>query len=296
MRRYDGMNTTADRGAAAGRGRGDDVVESGAIARTTATGGGRRTAARGLTTTLLASLMASGTLLGAGQAGAEPGQPLAHGTVTQQVQLAGLGVLQLATVEPPYQDGTPPAPIGGMETGSIPNQEVLPDPRPTGVRFLDALGAPMYGSLYPRMVPLMFFTGAPDDEEGAGGMEPTSAADWMYYVEESRYDRVADIVLTRWDDADAAMAGLRSGDGTVLAYLEQPLAERPWKGHAGDDDYLLVVDPDMHAAGALIRQGDYLIGVSVFGKNTPQARKAAIEIAEKMAANLAVLDPEHGTD
>ena len=47
-------------------------------------------------------------------------------------------------------------------------------------------------------------------------------------------------------------------------------------------------------AGALIRQGDYLVGVTVTGGDADAATALAAEVADKTAANLAFLDPVHG--
>lgn len=188
---------------------------------------------------------------------------------------------------PPYQDpmALPPA-VYEPPNPDWPNRWEVPDVRPTGVAFLDDLGAPQLAMLYPRTVPLMQFTW------GDGGQpEPHSAATYTFYTQGNEvHQDTVDISVTAWDDSAAEMAALRDGDvreGTVVL----------WPG-ASDGDHLLVEKPqgEWTFAGAAVRRGDYIVGVTVLASTAEEARAAATEIAEKSAANLAYLDPENTTD
>lgn len=195
---------------------------------------------------------------------------------------------------PPHQDpaALPEAPEP-QTNPDLPNRWEVPDVRPTGVEFLDALEAPRSVSAYPRVVPL-------DGMVSAGqGTEPHSAASWFFYdgTNEMRQDTVA-ITVTGWDDSVSVLAALRVDAPITDARWDGGIAVRPWPAHH-DDDHLLV---DLHSpapwplVGALVRQGDYLVGVTVQARTAQEAADAAGSIAERAAANLAYLDPEHGTD
>lgn len=209
-----------------------------------------------------------------------------------------------ATAEPqpaPYQETTPPQP-SETSPGSLSNRHDVPDARPSGVDFLDAFGAPQTESEYPKTSPLMMFLVS----AGEGAL-PHSARDWAYHDGSNAVDQeTVDLVITAWDDADGAMEALRAGGRpSDLGFVWQDAPTREgttiqisdWPDATGDPDRLLATSQDsMTFAGALVRQGSYLVGVSVRAGDGTEAVEAATEIADRTAANLAAMDPERATD
>lgn len=211
---------------------------------------------------------------------------------------------------PPYQDQEPPEPPDGTEEGSLPNRIEIPDPRPTGVDLLDELGAPQLAHIYPRGVPLMGFLRGNE----VPGDEPHSSRYWSYFDPAAGMSsKQVEIVLTAWDDSTGPMAQLRDeGSGYAFDWVglwgDGPSEEEPlpvidrwsWTGHEDDAGRLLLTQQESGVpgitAGAVIRQGDYLVGVTVITADQDESVAAATEIAEKSAANLAHLDPDHGQD
>lgn len=208
---------------------------------------------------------------------------------------------------PPYQDGQPPLPEGGESTGASPNGWEVPDARPTGIDLLEEWGPPSDVSYYPRL-PVFSGTFVCDPEQ-PGGLEPV-AGQWSHYVPGqgragSMWD-VVDIHVTGWEDGAQAMADLRD-DALLCAWDvrdgESLQREVPWPGHEGDTDYfrnepyLFEELGDSAWVGvAGVRTGDYIVGVTVRHTDQETADALAREIAEKTAANLEVLDPEHAGD
>lgn len=213
--------------------------------------------------------------------------------------------------QPPYQDPALLPELTSLETNpDLPNREDIPDPRPTGVVGLDALGAPS-GWLYPRVVPLPGFVAARDNIglDPDTGIQGHSGRSFDWAASDAPTEGVAAVTLDvgLWDDASFAMEQLRTGgtelstfwiggtdaDGGLVVGVPDPL---PWPGHDGSPDHLLVAaeEEPRHLAGALIRQGDYLVGVTVTGGDADAATALAAEVADKTAANLAFLDPVHG--
>lgn len=202
-----------------------------------------------------------------------------------------------AVTLPPFQTSEPPAPLKTEEDAGLANQIEIPDPRPVGIPFLDDFGAPQVETSVPGTLPVPGWTTA---EEGATGLRPHSAVSWGYFDPTQAFDQpAAEITLTAWDDAPAAMASL-TGDRSAYPYRTAedmaPLAQ-PWPG-AEDADHLLVVSAyvEAPATAAVIRQGEYLVAVTVRGVGEDVPGELARTIAEQTAANLAVLDPEHGQD
>lgn len=192
---------------------------------------------------------------------------------------------------PPWQDGELPLPEGGIETGTIPNAWDIPDARPTGVELLDDLGAPQHASDYPRIAPL---TGvmACNDLGNEDGLEPVAGQSWSYW--EQGPFRGVEITVTGWEDSLAAMQGLAE-DSLHCAWDDGARAQVEWLGHP--EDYLNEPVEGTFAGWygiAAVRQGDYLVGVTVQHDDSTVAHLTAQEIAVKTAENLAVLDPEHG--
>lgn len=212
---------------------------------------------------------------------------------------------------PPHQD---PSALPGMasleDNPDLPNRIEIPDPRPTGIPELDALGEPS-GWLYPRMVPLMDFVGARDliGMDPDIGIEPHSGRDFTWTDPAAGADGIASVMVnvTAWDDAAFALDQLRTGGTELTAFgigtmgpdevtVGIPQAQ-PWPGHEGSTDHLLVLgDRVGPTAGALVRQGDYLVGVTVSAGDAGAAADLATQVADQTAANLAALDPAHGRD
>lgn len=208
---------------------------------------------------------------------------------------------------PPWQASPPPAPLDRTPLNpDLPNRVDIPDARPVGIPFLDALGAPRDASLYPRTMALSDYM-----VSGEGSVEPHSGADWAYFEPTNSWEQdIVDIKITAWDDSAAALQDIRTAGGQLngvwapdgAVTVPEPL---PWPGH-DDADHLLVGNAslaDTRLAGALVRQGDYLVGVTV--RTHPSTGRVsslqetvdiAAEIAQKTAENLAFLDPANGTD
>lgn len=195
---------------------------------------------------------------------------------------------------PPFQDpaALPQAPPAETNP-QWPNRWEVADVRPTGIAFLDAFGSPQTSSQYPREVPLAGLQG------GGDGAEPHSAAAWSFFDGSNDLEQpTVDLAVTAWDDSRAVLAGLRSDQPISSARWVAPPDLRPWPGQ-DDEDHLLVSlgsSGPWPQVGALVRQGDYLVGVTTQAATEEEAAEAAMSIAEQSAANLAWLDPEHGQD
>ncbi|WP_281965369.1 hypothetical protein [Serinicoccus marinus] len=210
---------------------------------------------------------------------------------------------------PPWQPTPPPEPVEPDDFAGTPNLVDIPDPRPVDIGLLDRLGAPQSELSSPLLMPLQRFMAA---GSGSGGVEPHSGRSWMYFARGNEIDQDSvDIQVTAWDDSSAALAAIRDGgtglgivwvDHDNMPSVPEPL---PWPGH-DDSDHLLVGREETyggsaphHMGGALVRQGDYLVGVTVTAapgdggmQTLDEAVEAAAEIAQKTADNLAWLDPE----
>ncbi len=283
----------------------------------------RRALVTGAAVAALGTALIGGSTLVGGEG--EPGDtteivltPAAGGSSTEpaSAQPASLGTDQalgadqasatdLAAVEgdaaPPWQDSQPPLPEGGMspENPDLPNAWQIPDARPTGVDYLDGFGAPRMGMNYPRMVPVF---DAMVCNTGADDVEPLAGQNWMYYLGDGTdldADSV-DIVVTGWEDSTAARDALRDDTMTFCVRdTEGDWQQLEWAEHEGDDDYLLYQagsGTGLDHSLAIVRQGDYLVGVTVTGTRGEAKVGGAAEIASKMADNLEVLAPVHGRD
>ncbi|RIK17320.1 MAG: hypothetical protein DCC50_02100 [Acidobacteria bacterium] len=255
----------------------------------------RRAVAQGAAAAVLVpTLVGAGFLLNSSVRGSQDavpaGPPTGQVLATQDDSAATSAPPALAE-GPPYQDPallpevTPDAP-----NPDVPNRWELPDVRPTGIDFLDELGAPRYVAAYPRIMPLDGMIA------GTDGVEPHSGLSWYYFdgTNDMHQDTV-EITLTAWDDSEQVMDALRAGEPVSRAGWDGRLQVRPWPAHH-DDDHLLVdlVRRPMPTVGALVRQGDYLLGVTVQADSYEDAADVAGGIAERAAANLAWLDPDHG--
>ncbi|MCK0110756.1 hypothetical protein MWU75_01185 [Ornithinimicrobium sp. F0845] len=194
---------------------------------------------------------------------------------------------------PPWQDGAPPLPEGGFEVNEdLPNAWEIPDARPTGVPALDDLGVPQLAQAYPRAVPVMSLMVCDPGREG--GAEPEAAQSFGYFSDEAG-DPTIDLQVTGWADSDAARDGLVSDSYTLCTWSPDPGEPQPWPGHEGDEDYLLFTPEGSDTAAAVVRQGDYLVAVTVQDTGAHGA-ELATEIASRTADNLEALDPVHGRD
>lgn len=211
----------------------------------------------------------------------------------------------------PFQDPEQlPESVPAQENPNLPNAWDIPDVRPTGVAFLDEMGAPELDLRYPRIVPLSGFM-VGNDGGLVDGVEPLSAAEWDFVGDGAGMfpDSVA-ITVTGWSDSAAVLAALPTDSPTTHAQWLVPWTALAWEG-AGPGDLLVAEQtaadeqsaadeqPDAdrgHHVGAVVRQGDYLVGVSVRARTQEEAVAAATEIAERTAANLAHLDPEHAQE
>ena len=191
----------------------------------------------------------------------------------------------------PWQDSEPPLPEGGFELNdSLPNAWEIPDARPTGVEALEDLGVPQLAMSYPRLAPVMSLMTC--DPGRPNGAEPMAGQSFDFFSD-SGEDLVIYLQVTGWADSTAARDGLVNDDYTLCTWDGDQGEPQEWVGHEHDEDYLLYA-ADGGIAAAVVRQGDYLVAVTVSEGTAGQNADVATEVAEKTAANLAVLDPAHG--
>lgn len=198
---------------------------------------------------------------------------------------------------PPWQDETPPLPADGVDGADSGNAWEIPDARPTGVDYMDDFGAPTQGIAYQRTVPIFHVMVGNTGEEG---QRPEAGQSWSYSYEDSGWDAGAlDIHITGWADSVAARDAIRDETMTTFVRIpEGPWQQQAWAEHEGDDDYLLhtATYNGLQFGFALVRQGDYLIGVTVTDTTGEVNAEVAAEIASKTADNMQALDPVHGRD
>lgn len=197
--------------------------------------------------------------------------------------------------DPPFQDAAPPLPEGGLFPGDADSEWEIPDARPTGVGVLDALGAPTFGMNYRTIVPLM---GVMMCDGGGPGVEPLTGQSWAYRSGGMGGAGV-DIQVTGWADSARARDAIRDNTMTYcFRHTDGDWEQVTWAGHEGEDDYLTyrASSEGITYDFAVVRRGDYLVGVSVRGITDSDPGLLAAEIAMKTAANLEALDPVHGRD
>lgn len=198
--------------------------------------------------------------------------------------------------EPPWQDTAPPLPEGGADEVDPDNAWDVPDARPTGVEYLDALGPPARGGDYHLVVPV---SGPMACDGGQQRTSPLPAAgqSWSYFHDDLAGE--VNIQVTGWEDSATARDGLREGTMTYCIRDADGGWERfDWAGHEGDEDYLLyeAASNGIDYSFAVVRQGDYLIGVTVTDATMDARLEVAAEVASKTAENMQALDPVHGRD
>lgn len=196
--------------------------------------------------------------------------------------------------DPPWQDGEPPMPEGGAEPDNpdLPNAWEIPDARPAGVAILEELGAPQRLSNYPRTSAVPGLMAC--DPGNPDGVEPMAGQDAMFYSEAGSGPTI-DIQVTGWEDSAAAWDGLLTDDYMSCTW-DGAGEPQPWPGEESDEDRLIVPGTDGETMAAVVRQGDYLVSVTVREASPDEATEIATEIASKHADNLEALDPEHGRD
>lgn len=194
---------------------------------------------------------------------------------------------------PPFQDSAPlPAEDGSDGGGAGPvNAWDIPDARPTGIAHLDGFGAPRQSLDYPRLAPL---SGGMSCNTGVVDVEPVAGQTWSYYTDSGFAGGAIDIHITGWDDSRLARDLIR--DDAMTACVRA--TDSQWHTVGASEDLLLyrADSGDLRLGFALVRQGDYLIGVTVTNTDGPYNADVAAEIATKTAANLAALDRAHGRD
>lgn len=262
----------------------------------------RRAVAQGVAAAVLVpTLVGTGFLVNSSLQGREAGLagPAASGTAEVLATQDDAGQQDAVRTSPVLPDGPPfqdaaalPEAPPAETNAAVPNRWQVPDVRPTGIEFLDALGSPQMVSAYPRVVPL-------DGMISAGeGNQPHSGLSWSFFdgTDDLEQDTV-DITVTGWADSVTVMAALRVDAPITDARWDGGLTVRPWPAHH-DTEHLMVdiATRPTPTVGALVRQGDYLVGVTVQAGTAQEAADAAGRIAEQAAANLAYLDPDHGRD
>lgn len=196
---------------------------------------------------------------------------------------------------PPWQEGAPPLPEGGLEATDSENAWRIPDARPSGVAYLDAFGPPKQGMNYRRTVPV---SGVMACNAGTADLVPLAGQSWYYYQSGASWDAGAvDIQVTGWQDSRAARQALQD-DTMTWCSRDTPWQPLEWAEHAGDEDYLLhhATAEGLQKGFAVVRQGDYLIAVTVTDTAGEVNAGVAAEIAAKTADNMMALDAVHGRD
>lgn len=197
--------------------------------------------------------------------------------------------------DPPWQDGELllPAPEDNLDDEDGDNAWPIPDARPLGVDRIETLGAPQQHLAGGRVPPVMGLMTC--DPGRDGGVSVIASDYWSYFPQEGRGPSI-DLTITGWEDSTAAWDGLLNDTYTSCVWDAEIGPAEPLPGHEGDADYALFTDADTQVA-AVVRQGDYLIAVSVRDEaDLAAGSEAAAEIASKTADNLAALDPDHGRD
>lgn len=197
--------------------------------------------------------------------------------------------------DPPWQDGELllPAPEDNLDDEAGDNAWTVPDARPVGVEELEALGAPQQHLAGGRMAPVMGLMTC--DPGRDGGVSVIASDHWSYFAEGGGGPSV-DLTITGWEDSTAAWDGLINDAYTSCVWDGDVGPAEPLPGHEGDGDYALFTDADRQVA-AVVRQGDYLIAVTVRDETDLAAgTEVAAEVASKTADNLEALDPDHGRD
>lgn len=193
---------------------------------------------------------------------------------------------------PPWQDESLPEVEGGFDVNEdIPNAWEIPDARPTGIEVLDGLGAPQLAMNYPRVVPVQSLMTCDPGREG--GVRPEAGQLFDFYSDDPD-DPTVYLNVTGWDDSSAARDGLAT-DGYTLCTWDDFVEPQEWSGHEGDEDYLLFA-PEGNVSAAVVRQGDYLVSVTVRGSGEATDVELAAEVASRTADNIEALDPVHGRD
>lgn len=189
----------------------------------------------------------------------------------------------------PWQDTEPPLPAGGAyESG---NAWEIPDPRPTGIAALDALGEPATYSATPGGSPLPVIISC-----GSGSGEGLSVAgiNALYQAESGTGEEIqtVQISVSGWEDGDGGLDRFRADD-FPCTWAEGAINERDWTG-SGEGLLTDVYETGYgrNAVGALVPVGEYTVGITVEGEDTQLAAETAVEVAEKTADNLRALDPE----
>lgn len=224
-----------------------------------------------------------------------------------------------AVLAPPWQDGAPPQTLEEQELGTTGGEAEpshgawqIPDPRPTGVAFLEALGDPAAHFTGPTgPVTGLVANGSAHED----GRQALAGRLWAYYRTSPGGGDVigapgVEIVVTGWDDAASAMEDLRA-DRLHYAWPPEGLAVGGWAGHEADPDRLVLGAAEVvvrhlgrpepeptgsYRASAVVRTGRYLVAATVTAPSATEAEAVSREVAGKTAENLAVLDPPRGTD
>lgn len=254
----------------------------------------RRAVVTGVAAAVLVPGVATAAMLGPGLLTDEPGPGSVIGPATASPSPTPAPLPTTSwpetTSDLPFRTTDPPPAPGGTETNpEVPNAWEVPDPRPSGVDLLDDLGAPDSDSAYPRVAPVLGLMTC-TEAAGENASPPQAARYWSF--SEVGGDQV-DIVVTGWPDGPAAMQDLRA-DELFCAWDDGP-QEAPSVG--GDPDRFVRASVPFGSGtrdATVVRTGDYLVAV-VVTTDSGDGQDVAGEIADRTAANLAVLDPERGT-
>lgn len=196
---------------------------------------------------------------------------------------------------PPWQDGELSLPQGGVDRTNSANAWEVPDARPSGVDYLAEFGAPQRASEYARIAPV---EGAMECNTGAEDASPLAGQSWSYFHDEGGSAAgSAYLHVTGWQDSRAAFEAIRD-DTMTYCVRSVEWQQVPWEGHQDAADSLLyeAADGSLRHGFAVVRQGDYLIAVTVTDESGAVNAAVAAETADKMAQNMAALDPAHGRD
>lgn len=195
----------------------------------------------------------------------------------------------------PWQDGDLPDPSEGDLGEGGGNNWDIPDARPTGVAVIEDFGQPRRASNSPRTPVLDLVMTC--DVGNPGRLSPEGGQLWEYG--DIGATESVSISVTGWADSPGAMSAVANDTDALSCVWDDGYAPGTWDGQKDSADHYLnepYQDADAWVSAAAVRQGDYIVGVTVRNPDPDVAQDAAQEIADKTAGNLEVLDPAHGRD
>lgn len=187
----------------------------------------------------------------------------------------------------PWQPSEPPEPANGIYGDG--NAWEIPDPRPTGISDLDAMGAPAAFVTTPGVSSLPGIIECGSGWEAGEGL-PVAGMNVLYSDESSDLSEIR-IAISGWDE-DATLDQFRD-EAFPCTWVGDEINETEWTGQ-GEAllTQLYSTSTGQTFVGVLIPVGQYTVGVTVEGEDTVLTTEVASEVAVKTVENLRALDPE----